>query len=392
MSTNDASKTAGTVVRGLSRLVLTNFRNYSFVELDLTPQPVVLLGPNGAGKTNLLEAISFLAPGRGLRRARLAEVTRHAAPFPTWGVAATLQLERDTLDVGTSCEVNDGRERRFVKVGGELLKSQAQLSQYLSVLWLTPQMDGVLAEGGSGRRKFLDRLVYALDPDHASRVYRYEYCVRERNKLLENPRYDPAWATSLEAKIAAEGVAIAAARSATIARLDQAFAHAMGPFPRPVLSLEGWVDRTLEHQPALMVEEELQALLAQNRERDAAAGGCFEGPHKSDFKVVMQEKGMPAELCSTGEQKALLLSIILASARLQRDLNPGAVPLLLLDEVVAHLDAGRRQALFDEILNLQIQVWMTGVDLTLFQGLAHQAQHFFVNGGTVAQSHSEEGP
>jgi DNA replication and repair protein RecF len=371
---------------GATRLVLTDFRNYREARLSLGTAPVVLTGPNGAGKTNLLEALSLLAPGRGLRRARLCDLDRkvgNGAPLGRgWAVAATLETPRGQLRIGTGREPG-GSERRLVRIDGEPARSQAALGERLGILWLTPAMDRLFLEGPSGRRRFLDRLVLGLDPAHGGRVAAYEEALRERSRLLRDGLADAAWLGALEEVMAKEGVAVAAGRRETVDRLDRACAEAEGPFPRARLTLAGALEEGIASRPALAVEEEFAAALAKSRPADAASGGATIGPHRADLAVVHAEKGIAAEDASTGEQKALLLSILLAHAQLQRQIR-GEAPILLLDEVAAHLDAGRREALFSALLGLEAQVWLSGTDAGLFAPLHSAAQFVAVRDGTLS--------
>ncbi|MGF1630476.1 MAG: DNA replication/repair protein RecF [Kiloniellaceae bacterium] len=386
----------------LRRLLVTQFRCYAQAELRLAAAPVVLTGPNGAGKTNLLEALSFLSPGRGLRRARLSEIDRRrpgeaaAAGSQPWAVAATVMTPEGPRDLGSGRDPaqgdatlngRGGRERRLVKVDGAVARGQQALAEVLSVVWLTPQMDGLFREGAGGRRRFLDRLVYGFDPEHSARCNAYEHALRERARLLKSGG-DSAWLASLEESLATRGVAIAAARLDMVERLQRACDSAEGPFPKAVLDLDGAVEDWLRQGPALAAEDRLRAGLAERRRQDAESGGAGLGPHRSDLLARHRAKGVAAELCSTGEQKALLIAILLAHARLLT-LERGAAPLLLLDEVAAHLDAARRAALYEEILGLGAQAWLTGTDAADFDGLAGQAQFFAVHDGTV---HAGSGP
>jgi DNA replication and repair protein RecF len=362
----------------LGRLRLSDFRCYAEAELTADSRPVVLTGPNGAGKTNLLEAISFLAPGRGLRRARLAEAGRRgsADAAAAWAVAATAMTPDGTRELGTGRDPDgDGsaRERRLVKIDGAFVRAQQALGEILSVIWLTPQMDGLFRDGAAGRRRFLDRLVYGFDPAHAGRVSAYQQSLRERSRLLKEGRADDAWLSALEESMARHGIAIAAARRILVTRLAEACAAGVGPFPVAGLGLAGEVEVSLDRQSALEAEDELRARLASARRRDADSGGAIHGPHRSDLAVRHLSRGLPAEDCSTGEQKALLISIVLAHARLLA-LDTGATPVLLLDEIAAHLDDLRRAALFDEILALGAQAWLTGTDSGVFAPLDGAAQ------------------
>jgi DNA replication and repair protein RecF len=372
---------------GVTRLTLTDFRNYAAARLTLEPGLVVVTGPNGAGKTNLLEAVSFLAPGRGLRGARLSEIDRRAAPSPvaagrSWAVAAAITTGRGTVTIGTGRDPESG-ERRALRIDGEPTRNQAALGERLGVVWLTPQMDRLFIEGAAGRRRFLDRLVAAIDPAHASRVGRYEHALRERARLLHDGQADPGWLTALEEIMAAEGVAVSAARRDAVDRLDAACAALEGPFPRARLALAGAVEAWLEAKPALAAEAAFAAALAETRREDALTGGAAIGPHRSDLMVTLWPDGTAAEFASTGEQKALLISIVLAHARLQRAIR-GEPPLLLLDEIAAHLDADRRQALFEMFGRLDGQIWLTGTDEAVFAPLRHDAQFLRVRAGTVS--------
>jgi DNA replication and repair protein RecF len=374
---------------GVTRLVLTEFRNYRSARLDLdteiVPGPVVLTGSNGAGKTNLLEAMSFLSPGRGLRNARLSDIDRRGvadAPASGWAVAATVATRRGPISIGTGRVGAEG-ERRTIRIDGEPAKSQATLAERLGVLWLTPQMDRLFIEGPAGRRRLLDRLVLGLDPTHAARVARYEQALRERSRLLRDGSHDSAWLGALEGIMAAEGVAVAAARCDAVERLDRVCAASNGAFPRARLSLIGTLEGWLDTMPALAAEERFRTALAHSRASEALSGGAGLGPHRSDLGVFHAEKGIAAEAASTGEQKALLIAIVLAQARLQRA-ERGESPLLLLDEVAAHLDAPRRAALFEALAGLESQAWITGTDAALFAPLCGAARFLTVCDGAVS--------
>jgi DNA replication and repair protein RecF len=375
---------------GVTRLTLTDFRNYRAARLDLDTGPVVLTGPNGAGKTNLLEAVSFLSPGRGLRNAKLSEIDRHGAassPGSTrggWAVAAIAETRRGPVRLGTGREPETG-ERRLVRIDGEPAKSQAALVERLGLIWLTPQMDRLFIEGPGARRRLLDRLVFGLDPAHASRVAAYEQALRERARLLRDGPADATWLDALEAIMAEQGTAVAAGRRDAVDRLDQACMDAEGPFPHARLSLDGTLETWLDHMPALAVEDKFKAALAANRPVDAAAGGATLGPHRSDLTVTHREKSVPAEEASTGEQKALLISILLAHAKLQRAIR-GEPPVLLFDEVAAHLDRARRAALFDIVASLESQAWLTGTDPELFFPLRGAARFLTVHDGALTET------
>ena len=366
------------------RLVLGDFRCYARLDLEVGPEPVVLSGPNGAGKTNLLEAISYLGPGRGLRGARLGEVCRRGADS-TWTVAARVDTPSGMVNIGTGLarDSGNGSERRVVKLDGQKARGPAALGDVVSVVWLTPTMDRIFLDGASQRRRFLDRLVYGFDGDHARRVNAYERALRERARLLKGGASDGAWLTALEGTMAEHGTAIAAARRDAVARLRQGMSEGVGPFPAAEVSCMGSLEDWLDEVPALAAEDRFRERLAASRPRDAESGGAAEGPHRSDLRVHHLAKDMPAAQCSTGEQKALLISIVLANARLQAA-SRGQAPLLLLDEVAAHLDGERRQALFDAVMALGAQAWLTGTERELFAGLEGGAQFLAVRDGAVS--------
>jgi len=354
----------------VARLQLTNFRSYASVEIAASGAPVVLAGPNGAGKTNLLDAISLLSPGRGLRGAKLGEHTRRgpsAASEALWAVAATVSRAGESYEIGTGLVSAQGSERRQVRLNGAAAQSSADLGDVVQMLWLTPAMDRLFIESASGRRKFLDRLVLGFDAGHARAATRYETAMRERVRLLKYGPRDPAWLDGLENEMVEAGLAMARARRETIARLNNALAERAGAFPAAQLSLDS--DDT---------DETLGERLARARIRDAEAGRTTAGPHLVDLAVRHTQKRTDARECSTGEQKALLISIVLADARELSRARNGLCPLLLLDEIAAHLDAVRRAALFEEILELGTQAWMTGTDIEMFTPLRGKAQLFEV--------------
>ena len=373
----------------VTRLVLTDYRCYARLRLEVDARPVVLTGPNGAGKTNLLEALSFLAPGRGLRGAPLAAIDRLRAGVRVgcgWTVAARLATPAGSAEVGTGHErpqdgdgagARDGR--RVVRIDGAPVRGQAALARTVRLGWVTPEMDRLFSDRAAGRRRFLDRMVSDFDPDHVHRLAVYDHAMRERARLLREraPDYDARWCAALEDRMAREGVAIAAARRATTARLGDAAGLGIGPFPKAALAMTGSLDDWLDTMPALAAEDRLREALAADRPRDADSGGAATGPHRSELAARHLDRDMPAAQCSTGEQKALLLSIVLAHARLSR-LEHGAPPVLLLDEVAAHLDAAHRDALFEELLALGAQVWLTGTDAALFASLRGCAQFYGV--------------
>ena len=362
------------------RLTLADFRSYGHMRLETDSRPVILTGANGAGKTNLLEALSFLAPGRGMRRAALSDLARRDAPSPAWAVAAVVDGPAGRVDIGTGRDA--GAERRAIRVDGQPAKA-ATLAGLVSALWLTPAMDRLFIEGAGGRRRFLDRLVLGQDEGHAARSGAYEHAMRERSRLLRAGRADNAWLAALEDAMARHGIAVALARRGAVARLDGACRDgSVGAFPAAHLSLAGEVEEWLDSQSEAQAEDRLRGALSRVRARDAAAGGATIGPHRSDLVVRHGGKNLPAGQCSTGEQKAVLVSIVLAQARVRTRLS-GLAPLLLLDEVVAHLDETRRLALFDELAGLNAQSWMTGTDESLFAGFGARAQFFRVADATV---------
>jgi DNA replication and repair protein RecF len=370
----------------LTRLSLTDFRSYTTATLELDGRPVWLAGPNGAGKTNLLEAVSFLIPGRGLRGSALAEVGRRMpgeAVGRAWAVSVTLRSGDGETRLGTGVE-QAGAARRVVRVEGEPVPP-GRLAEHIRQVWLTPAQDRLFLEGAADRRRFFDRLVFVAEPAHAAHVQAYEKALRERMRLLTDGPPDPAWLDALEARLAEAGALMAAARARTLAALAAEIAtRGERPFPQARLSLTGdWERMAAEGAGFADIEARLARALAAARERDAAAGRALTGPHRGDLSVVHEEKDRPAGECSTGEQKALVLNLVLAqAARLARAEAPS--PILLLDEVAAHLDARRRAALFDEVEALGLQAFLTGTDEMLFEGLAGRAQGFRVEGSGLA--------
>lgn len=366
----------------MSRLHLVNFRSYASVEIATGCTPVVLAGPNGAGKTNLLDAISLLSPGRGLRGARLSDHTRKgpcAVSEALWAVSATVERAGESYEIGTGMMQSQGGERRQVRLNGAAAQSSAELGDVVQMLWLTPSMDRLFTESASGRRKFLDRLVLGFDAGHARVATRYDTAMRERARLLKFGPRDPAWLDALEAEMVESGLTMAAGRAQTVACLNRALEErgTAGAFPAAQLSLAGDTDALLAEDGEAAAAA-LREKLARARVRDAEAGRTTVGPHLSDLSVRHTQKRIDARECSTGEQKALLVSIVLADAWELSRRRDGLCPLLLLDEIAAHLDATRRAALFEEILALGAQAWMTGTDIEMFAGLKGRAQLFAV--------------
>ncbi len=367
--------------------MLDNFRSYQNLQLEAGSNSVVLTGTNGAGKTNLLEAISFLSPGRGLRGSKLSDVSRIGADG-TWAVSGRVMTPDGMRQMGSgllprrelSSEV--AADRRVVRLDGETLSSPAAFGDILQVVWLTPQMDRLFIEGSSGRRRFLDRLVAAYHPSHNREVNAYEKVMRERARLLSDGGSDPVWISSLESRMAEHGVAVAAARLDAIQKLSQAIEKSQSAFPRATLSLSGELEEGLLSRPAVDVEGDFCEKLRKTRSLDAASGRTSAGAHKTDILVRHRGKNMPADLCSTGEQKALLIGITLAGARLSAT-QFGAPPLLLLDEVAAHLDDRRRGFLFEELDDIGSQVWLTGTDKSLFSQMENRARFFHFSNGKI---------
>lgn len=394
-----AQSTAVTKSLYVSRLLLTDFRSYTQMSLEAGPRSVVLTGPNGAGKTNILEALSFLSSGRGLRSAKLSEVSRMGSAG-NWAVAAKLETPDGLRELGSGivAGLSDGqrqgeeelslsaqKDRRIARIDGQTVSGPAAFEEFVQVAWLTPQMDRLFIEAASGRRRFLDRIVANFHGPHSREVNAYERVMRERNRLLAEGQFDPSWVSSLEGRMAEHGVAVAAARLEALSLLEGAMAEGGDAFPRAALSVEGDLETDLLLRPAIAVEERFRALLADNRGQDRVRGRATLGPHKTDLLVRHVAKNMPAGLCSTGEQKALLIGITLASARIATN-HFGAAPILLLDEVAAHLDEVRRRALFDELEVLGSQVWLTGTDRLLFEGLEGRAHYFSVEDGRVVEN------
>ena len=378
----------------LTRITLNNFRCYTNLRLELDTAPVVLTGPNGAGKTNLLEAISFLLPGRGLRRARLHDITGinrlEKGALLNWTVSASLCCSDVNTEIGTGFKITQDfpeNGRRIAKLNGEEAPSLSTLSEVFSCIWLVPEMDRLFVEAASARRRFLDRLVTAFDSAHSRRLGVYEKAMRERTKILRSDSFgngvtNQGWLNVIEKQMAETGVAIAAARRAFMERLILVCQAEVGPFPGVEVELIGDIEHSLETHSALEVEESIGQQLCKNRDLDREAGRALIGVHRSDIHVRHFSKNIEAARCSTGEQKALLIRIILAHARLIA-LHRGTVPVLLLDEVVAHLDAERRSALFQEIAFLGAQAWLTGTDRMLFNTFGDNAQFFRVDEGAI---------
>ena len=371
----------------LTQLILTDFRSYACSEIALDGRPVFLVGPNGAGKTNLLEAVSLLTPGRGLRNAALADMGRRAPGAPSggsWAVSAIVTQDGEPVRLGTGQE-GAGQSRRTVRLEGETIPP-ARLSDLTRQVWLTPAQDRLFLEGAGDRRRFLDRLVFAAEPGHARNATDYEKAGRERMRLLTDGPADGDWLNALEARLGQAGALVATARVRTLAALQaQIETRADRPFPMARLSLTGeWEGMAAGGAGLDEIEAKLSRDLASGRARDAAAGRALTGPHRGDLTVIHAEKQRPAAECSTGEQKALILNLILAQAARLSRADSAPDPILLLDEVAAHLDRRRRAALFDEIEALGLQAFLTGTDEHLFEDLKGRAQGVHVDGSNLA--------
>ncbi len=377
----------------IRQIRLTEFRGYRGLRLDIDAAPVVLTGDNGVGKTNLLEAISFLTPGRGLRRARLDDVGRRAragepAPLGPWAVAASLDTPEGRVAIGTGLEAapaegESAPRRRVVRIDGRPASGPLALGRHVVAIWLTPALDRLWVDGPGDRRRFLDRMAAAFDPDHAVSVAAYEQAMRQRARLLAEGKADDRWLAALEDTMARHGVALTASRLALVGRLDSAVRLAVGPFPRAAVAMAGEVDDWVASMAALDAEDALRERLAVARRSDADSGTTSAGPHRSDLAVRHLDRDIPASEGSTGEQKAVLVAIVLAHARLTA-MARGRPPLLLLDEIAAHLDRRRREALFDEIADIGAQAWMTGTDREAFAAFAGRAQFFQVADGGLS--------
>ena len=368
------------------RVILRDFRSYPALDLTLEGLNVALVGENGAGKTNLIEALSLFTPGRGLRRAQMSECARDGG---AGGFAASIFVEDEgePRQLGTGLDLSAEPPARVNRVDRAPVASTRAFADHLRIVWLTPAMDGLFMDTAGERRRFLDRLVLAVDPAHGARVGQLERALRGRNRLLEEGARDPAWLDAIEREAAELAVAVAAARSECTTRLKAMIAlerDDSSPFPWADLALEGDVERLVAEMPALAAEERYRAILSESRGRDAAAGRTLIGPHVGDFLVSHGPKQAPAAQASTGEQKALLVGLVLAHARLVAEMS-GMAPLVLLDEVAAHFDPRRRAALFEALERIGGQVFLTGADPAAFAELADRAQLLEVTPGRVAR-------
>jgi DNA replication and repair protein RecF len=367
----------------LNRLTLTDFRSHASLRLEVSESAVVLVGPNGAGKTNILEAISLLTPGRGMRGARANEITRIGGAGG-WAAAASVTGPMGEAQVGVGVDPGQLSHSRQVRVDGEVTRGQASLAERFSALWLTPQMDGLFSGAAEERRRYLDRIVAASDPAHIGRVSSYRNAMRQRLSLLKSGTADVTWLDALEAEMAGRAVAVAAARIETAALLDAAAAEGVTAFPRASVMVEGLIEGWLNEVPALEAEDRMREVLAEERRHDAETGMTTSGPHRTDMAIFDRSRNMPAAVGSTGEQKALLVSLTFASARMI-ERTTGCAPALLLDEVAAHFDPNRRHALFDEALALGGQVWVTGADKLQLSALDDRADWLCVGSAAPEQ-------
>lgn len=370
----------------IHQLSLTSFRNYADLRLESGGESIVLVGQNGSGKTNLLEAVSLLVPGRGLRKAALPEFQQIGNPT-AWAVAARARTVTCDMRIGTGRDpdrkIETLSDKRIAHIDGRPTKSIQALAEAMCMAWITPEMDRILAEGPAARRKFIDRLTCNFDPAHAGRIIRYEKAMRERLRLLREGVSDPIWLTALEDEMAKVGVAIAAGRLQLVRQLQAGISESTGHFPRALLELRGQAEQTLQTKAALLVEDEIRAALAKSRPEDAEQNATAIGPHRSDLYIVHAEKNCPADFCSTGEQKALLIAIMLSYVR-SLIKSRKVLPILLLDDIAAHLDKSRCDALLTEVNMFGLQIWATGTDSRHFSTLQNSARFYTIDNGTVS--------
>jgi DNA replication and repair protein RecF len=370
----------------IARLILQDFRTYASLDLTVSRPLVALVGENGAGKTNVLEAISLFMPGRGLRRAELGEMARNEGPG-SFAISVTLDAPYGEHRLGTGLEPQseNARASRICRVDGMPASSPTAFAEYLRIVWLTPDLDALFRGAAGDRRRFLDRLVLAVDAEHGTRVNALERALRSRNRVLEENPDDRLWLDALEREVAELAIAVAAARRETVERLATLILETReeeSPFPFAMMGLEGEIDALVATLPAVDAEDRYRAILRDNRSRDRAAGRTLVGPQASDLLVRHGPKDIPANTASTGEQKALLIGLVLAHARLVASMS-GIAPFVLLDEVAAHLDPRRRAGLYDALQSLGGQVWMTGADPGLFAELQGRANLLQVSAGAI---------
>ncbi len=376
----------------IRRVDLSNFRNYASLHLESDPGPIVLTGANGSGKTNLLEAISMFMPGRGMRSAGFDAMLHSHAAVPQWAVSISIDKYDEPLRIGTSWQQtsNGTSQTRQASIDGQPAKGISAFGEHIRLIWLTPAMDRLFAGSAGDRRRFLDRIVAASDLDHRRRLNSFEKLMRQRNLLLGEGQFDISWMDVLEQQMAGQAIAIAATRLAAIDVLQGHIdntkqAGGTSVFPAARLMLDGEIEATLRHTPAVQSEDEYAKMLCDSRKIDQAAGRTLNGPHRSDLIVFHSEKDMEARACSTGEQKALLIGLVLAQARMVQSAFYGQMPVLLLDEIAAHLDQDRRKGLFDELTRSQAQCWLTGTDRMQFEALNGKAQFLTVTDGKIQQ-------
>jgi DNA replication and repair protein RecF len=365
-------------ILSVTNLKLINYRNYPHINLNFSNQPVIITGANGVGKTNILEAISLLSPGRGLRNIKLEEIGRQDKDSKTkhnWQIKAFINSVYGPMEVVTSSNIDedDKSTKRYIKINDQNIKNQSELAKIFSIIWLTPQMDQLFIGSSLNRRRFIDRLVFNFDAEHAARIGKYENLMRERVKLLKKSYQDNIWLNAVEQNMAEVAVAIAASRVQIIEYLQAMINVSTGAFPKAKISMKGELEEKVVNMPSLQLEEEFKQKLKSYRETDFFTGRTNAGIHRSDLLVYHLHKNIEASNCSTGEQKALLLSIILAEAKARIKWR-SSTPVLLLDEVIAHLDEDRRYALFEELLAMQAQCWITGTDKSIFDSLINHAQ------------------
>ena len=370
----------------ITRLILQDFRTYAGLDLAVSRPLVALVGENGAGKTNVLEAISLFMPGRGLRRAELADMARQggAGSFAI-SVALDTPYGEHRLGTGLEPQGETARTSRICRIDGMAASSPAAFAEHLRIVWLTPDLDALFRGPAGDRRRFLDRLVLAVDAEHGTRVNVLERALRSRNRVLEENPDDRLWLDALEREVAELAIAVAAARQETVGRLSamiQETREDSSPFPFATMGLEGEIDALVSTLPAVDAEDRYRAILRDQRPRDRAAGRTLVGPQATDLLVRHGPKDIPAGMASTGEQKALLIGLVLAHARLVGNMS-GIAPFVLLDEVAAHLDPRRRAGLFEALEALGGQVWMTGADPSLFAELAGRADLLQVAPGRI---------
>lgn len=377
----------------IQTLILENYRSYPKLTLTCDARSVIITGANGAGKTNILEALSLFTPGRGLRRAKLAHLLHKDASPPHWSVAITVHDAAGMFQLGTGVHINpdEHRERtevsdsrRIVKINNSVAL-QSKLPEWISCVWQTPQMDTIFVEGPSARRKYLDRLVASIFPDHTQYMYRFEHALSERSKLLAQSIHDATWLALLEQKIAESSLAIASLRRLFLEEIAPFIQKRSSAFPTVTIETHGHMEEWIAARSSLEAEDKIREHLHAARAKDALHGGTSQGPHKTDVRFLYNNTSREAEHCSTGEQKALLLSMTIALCRLHQKIFQRS-PILLLDEVVAHLDFGRRQDLFKEIETLHLQSWLTGTDQNVFLPFVHQAQFFECHPGRMVPS------